>query len=122
MSLEVVAAITAVFALAACIAGKHAILCGRLSKQHEIARRGTACTGRVVAIQRPFLLDPCTRLYFDFIPSGADRPLRACHVDHGSLAQLRTALPPTGALVSVHYLPERPTDAVITTLLPSTNS
>ena len=80
-------------------------------EQQEIASRGAQCQGRVVAIQRPFLLDSCTRLYFDFSPSGAQLLLRGCHVAHH--ASLFADLPNAGALVTVQYLPERPQRAVI---------
>jgi hypothetical protein len=94
-------------------AAKHVVAMHQSTKQREIARRGRVGEGRVVAIQRPFLLDNCTRLYFDFLPEGTQHAVRACHVDRRSPEELRAALPAQGALVSVRYLPERPRQAVI---------
>jgi hypothetical protein len=107
---------TAIFALAALtlwMAAKHAVAVHQAFKQREIARRGIACQGRVVAIQRPFFMDSCTRLYFDFVPDGADCEVRACHVERRSEGELRASLPVQGTLVSVRYLPEQPRAAII---------
>ncbi len=91
----------------------------QVRRQQEIASRGAYCSGRIVAIQRPFLLDPCTRLYFDFAPPGMEKPLRCCHIARPAQYQAFTDLPCEGALVTVHYLPERPHDAVIGKLIAS---
>jgi hypothetical protein len=80
--------------------------------QREVAMRGALCQGRVIAIQRPFLFEASTRLYFEFVPLGAETPLHCCHVyrNHGDdLA----ALPSAGTAVTVRYLPDRPEHAVI---------
>jgi hypothetical protein len=86
-------------------------------RQLEIVRRGASCQGRIVAIQRPFMLDACTRLYFDFVPEGDDRPMRVCHIDRRPPDELRAALPAAGSIVTVCYLPERPQHAIITKLV-----
>lgn len=88
-------------------------------RQREIAARGQLCQGRVVAIQPPFLLDTSTRLYFEFEPPGASEPLRCCHIDHRPVEEIKASLPPTGTVVTVRYLPEQPTRAVIGKLVPS---
>lgn len=96
---------------------KHMLAAHQDHRQSDIARRGSSCKGRVVAIQRPFMLDACTRLYFDFEPPGAARPLRACHVDRRPPDEARASLPATGSIVTVHYLPDRPRQAVISRLV-----
>ena len=96
---------------------KHAIATHQSTKQRDIAQRGRVGEGRVVAIQRPFLLDNCTRLYFDFLPEGTEHAVRACHVDRRSPEELNAALPAQGTLVSVRYLPEHPSQAVIGKLI-----
>jgi hypothetical protein len=86
-------------------------------KQLQIAAYGVACEGKVVAIQRPFMLDDCTRLYFDYKPAGAKRPLRACHVARRGSDKVQTAMPAAGSVVSVRYLPDEPRQAVIRKLV-----
>ena len=85
----------------------------------EIARYGEVSEGRVVAIQRPFLLDSCVRLYFDYVPVGSERPIRACHIAPRVGAELRSSIPHMGSSVSVSYLPHRPSQAVILGLVAS---
>lgn len=85
-------------------------------RQQEIVNRGTCCEGKIVAIQRPFMLETCTRFYFDFEPPGTDRPLRVCHVDRRAAGETAPSLH-TGTPVAVHYLPERPMQAVISKLV-----
>ena len=107
---------TAIFALAAItlwMAAKHAVAAHQALKQRDIARRGIVCQGRVVAIQRPFFMDSCTRLYFDFVPEGTDQEVRACHVDRRTQDEWMASLPAQGSLVSIRYLPEQPRAAVI---------
>jgi len=87
------------------------------ARQIEIARRGASCQAKIVGIQRPFFLDTCTRLYFDYLPPGSATPIRACHVAHRPPDALRTALPAAGTVVTVRYLPERPKRAVIARLI-----
>ncbi len=82
-------------------------------RQRDIASRGAYCQGRIVAIQRPFLLDPCTRLYFDFAPPGMQKPLRCCHIARHAQHKVFADLPREGTLVTVQYLPERPQHAII---------
>lgn len=86
-------------------------------RQQEIARRGACCNGKVVAIQRPSMVDACTRLYFDFEPPGANRPLRVCHIDRRPVGQSPASLLHTGEAVIVRYLPEQPRQAVISDLI-----
>lgn len=92
----------------------------RTCRQLEIVSRGVCCEGKVVAIQRPSVVDGCTRLYFDFEPQGADRPLRACHVDRCPLGHSPAALVSIGQVVSVRYLQDRPRDALISNLVSAT--
>lgn len=117
MPAEVSTAILALAAMTVWMAAKHAVAVHQALKQREIARRGVVCQGRVVAIQRPFFLDSCTRLYFDFVPEGTDQEVRACHVDRRAQAESTAALPVQGALVSIRYLPEQPRAAVIGKLI-----
>lgn len=114
---ELLPPVGALIALTLWLALKHVAAIVRGQQQLEIMRRGATCEGRVVAIQRPFMTDACTRLYFDFVPAGGDRPLRACHVDRRPPDQMRASLPPAGTLVTVSYLPNRPQRAVIARLV-----
>jgi len=113
MQAEVVLALGGLFAITLWIALKHVLAAQQASLQRSIAQRGSICQGRVVAIQRPFLLDNCTRLYFDFSPDGRDDLVRACHIDRREPDELRAPLPAQGTLVTVRYLPHRPRHAVI---------
>jgi hypothetical protein len=88
----------------------------RRRRRQEIVRRGTHCEGKVVGILRPSLVDACTRLYVEFEPPGADRPLRLCHVDRDPAAQSRATLLRLGQIVSVCYLPDQPKAALISNL------
>ena len=96
---------------------KHVIAVHQSVKQLQIATYGVACEGKVVAIQRPFVLDDCTRLYFDYVPVGADQPLRACHIARRGEDTLSASFPAAGSVVSVRYLPEKPRHAVIRKLV-----
>jgi hypothetical protein len=89
----------------------------RTCQHQEIVRCGACCDGKVVGILRPSLVDACTRLYFEFEPPGASRPLRVCHIDQAPLGQSRAALLRTGEVIRVRYLPERPRQAVISSLI-----
>ena len=86
-------------------------------RQLQTLQRGISCRATVVGIQRPFLFDACTRVYFEFVPVGSAEPLRCCHVERRALTEIALALPATGTQVSVSYLPEDPTNAVIGKLL-----
>lgn len=86
-------------------------------RQQEIVHRGACCKGKVVAIQRPFMLETCTRVYFDFEPPGTDRPVRVCHVDRRPPGESAAPTLQTGTSVAVHYLPEHPQQAVISNLV-----
>ena len=110
---EVTMAIAALIVITMSLAIKHAISAHRVTRQRRIADAGARCLGRVVAIQRPFMLDECTRLYFDFIPTGTQESVRACHVTRSTADGSMRPLPPQGATVSVSYLPDRPQHAVI---------
>ncbi len=110
-----------IFVSVACVvlwlAIRQGIVVAREKRQMEISHRGESCQGRVVAIQRPFMLDACVRLYFDFVPDGKTKPLRACHIARCSPDQIRRALPVAGSTVTVRYLRERPWQAVIPRLV-----
>src|SRR5262249_38835859 len=82
-------------------------------REQEIARRGEFVQGRVVGIQRPFLLDSATRLYFEFAPQGSDEVVRCCHVFRADGMELAQSLPAPGALVTIRYLREDPREAII---------
>ncbi len=99
------------------LAVRHALAVARERRQVEISHHGESCQGRVVAIQEPFMLDACVRLYFDFVPDGADKPLRACHIARCSSDQIKRALPVAGSTVTVRYLREQPKQAVIPRLI-----
>jgi hypothetical protein len=113
MSIEVLLAVALTTAIPVWIAAKHAIAVRQSSVQRHVAAIGIACQGRVVAIQRPFMLDDCTRLYIDFLPDGANQPVRACHVERSESTERPRALPAEGTVVTVRYLPHRPQQAVI---------
>ena len=104
-------------ALTVWLAIRHVVAVTQAQRQMRIVRCGASVQGKVVAIQRPFMLDACTRLYFDFVPVGGQQPLRACHVDRRSPEELRASLPAAGSLVSVRYLPDQPKQAVISRLV-----
>lgn len=117
MTNEVALAIGVLLVITVSLAIKHAIAAHRALQQQRIANAGATCLGRVVAIQRPFMLDDCTRLYFDFVPSGSQELIRACHVARDHAPGASRPLPPQGATVTVRYLPERPQHAVIGKLI-----
>ncbi len=106
-------------AVTLCVAARHALAVRHAKRQSEIALRGASCEGKIVAIQRPFMLDSCTRVYFDFVPHGLAETLRVCHVDRRPAAEQRPTLPVAGAIVTVRYLPDRPQRAVIGKLVSS---
>jgi hypothetical protein len=110
---ELLLAIGFLTAVAAWIALEQVIAAQQVLRQRRIAAIGIQCQGRVVAIQRPFMLDDCTRLYFDFVPAGGREPVRACHIARPSQDTQIPKLPAHGTVVSVRYLPERPQLAVI---------
>jgi hypothetical protein len=86
--------------------------------QREILKRGHAAEGRVLHIWRPRLRGAFTRVYFEFEPAGGEAgTIRGCHVDRRPAAELRASLPAIGSVVSVRYLPESPTRAVIARLV-----
>lgn len=99
------------------LAVRHALAVVREKRHLEIMHRGQSCQGTVVGIQHPFMLDSCTRLYFDFVPQGRSEPLRACHIAHHPPEQVLRALPAAGSSVTIAYLPDRPTQAVIARLI-----
>jgi hypothetical protein len=117
MPIEVFVSLTVLVAITMWLAIKHAIGVHQASIQRDILLRGTMCQGRIVAIQRPFLLDDCTRVYFDFQPDGETDAVRGCHIDRRSPDQLQASLPAQGTLVTIRYLPHRPHHAVIGKLI-----
>jgi hypothetical protein len=106
-----------ILSLTAWAAIKHAIAVAQSRRQIEIARSGRSCQGKLVAVQHPFMLDTCTRYFFDYVPQGGERPVRACHVDRRSTDKGVAAFPATGSIVTVQYLPNRPKHAVISRLV-----
>lgn len=113
MQSELVLALSVLIPMTLWMAAKYALEMRQVSLQRAIAEQGCLCQGRVVAIQRPFLLDNCTRLYFDFSPDGHNTTVRACHIDRRMPGEPRAALPAQGTLVTVSYLPNHPRRAVI---------
>ncbi len=109
------------FAVVGCVVAwlaiRHAVAAVREKRHLEIVHRGHSCQGTVVGIQHPFMLDSCTRLYFDFVPQGTSRPLRACHIAQRPPEQVLRALPAAGSTVTIAYLPDRPHQAVIARLI-----
>jgi len=85
----------------------------QMQRDLDIATRGVSCRGRVFAVQRPFLLDSTTRLYFEFAPPGLGRPVQCCHLERRCNGRPATVLPAAGMVVDVRYLPESPNHAVI---------
>ena len=113
MTTEVLFAVGFTTAIAAWVIIKHTIAMRQSDWQRQVAAVGVACQGRVVAIQRPFMLDDCTRLYFDFVPAGMNEPVRVCHVERATQVDRPRALPAEGTTVTVCYLPHSPQRAVI---------
>jgi hypothetical protein len=85
--------------------------------QREILKRGREAQGRILRVWRPPVFGSFTRVYFEFQPVDFDGLVRGCHVDRRSLAELSASLPPVGAAVSVRYMAENPTKAVIAKLV-----
>src|SRR5690606_11286441 len=83
----------------------------------EILKQGNAAQGLILRIWRPPLLGSFTRVYFEFRPQEGREPVRACHVDL-RYNEPTASLPAVGTLVSVRYMPEDPTKAVIAKLVP----
>ncbi len=84
--------------------------------QREILKRGKIAQGRILRIWRPPVFGSFTRVYFEFQPGEHDAPVRSCHVDRRN-GEPTASLPPVGAAVSVRYMPENPTKAVIAKLV-----
>jgi hypothetical protein len=94
----------------------------RRTRQHlDILSRGQCCRGRLVAVQRPFLFESTTRLYFEFAPPGSERPVQCCHTEKRASRDVANLLPSAGTFVTVRYLPECPEAAVIGSLVGETN-
>jgi len=84
--------------------------------QREILKRGVATQGRILRIWRPLPFGVFPRIYFEFdLPDGT-RAVRACHVDR-RFGEPIASLPAVGTTVSVRYLPENPSKAVIARLV-----
>jgi len=99
--------------LTAWLAHTHVASRRQMEREIEIVTRGQCCQGRVLAVQRPFLLESVTRLYFEFAPPGAARPVQCCHTERRPADRIASILPSAGMLVTVTYLPESPQDAII---------
>ncbi len=93
----------------------------RAQRQMDIVARGQCCRGRVLAVQRPFLFESTTRLYFEFAPPGSERPVQCCHTERRAARDVVTPLPSAGTFVTVRYLPEYPQAAVIGSLVTGAN-
>ena len=110
---QVSLALIVLTAIVCWLAVKHALAAHRHQQQRTIAHAGATCLGKVVAVQRPFMLDNATRLYFDFTPDGTTEPVRACHIARAVDDATPRSLPNLGATVTIRYLPEHPERAVI---------
>jgi hypothetical protein len=89
---------------------------GVLSAQ-QIVREGQPAEGRVVRVWQPPIAGSFPRIYFEFQPTGTERLIRACHTDRRSFAGIMTSLPAVGSQVSIRYLPQAPSRAVIARLV-----
>lgn len=85
--------------------------------QREILKRGKIAEGRVLRVWRPPIVGSFTRVYFEFQPAEAQAAIQSCHIDRRSFGEPSASLPPIGAAVSVRYMPENPTNAVIAKLV-----
>lgn len=85
--------------------------------QQEIVKRGVLTQGKIVRLWRPPVFGAFTRIYFEFQPEEGARVVRACHVDRRAPDEPIASLPAVGATVSVRYLRENPTQAVIARLV-----
>lgn len=86
-------------------------------RQLRIAALGEACDGTIIAVQRPFLFDTSTRLFFEYTPPGRSDALRCCHIARCNTGCPPAMLPHAGARITVRYLPDAPQHAVIGTLI-----
>jgi hypothetical protein len=86
-------------------------------EQREILKRGHIAQGRVLRVWRPPVAGSFTRVYFEFQPHDAEVLVQGCHIDRRSVAEPSASLPAIGASVSVRYIPENPTQAVIAKLV-----
>lgn len=103
-------------ALAALIIASRAAMKAVLTAQ-EIVKRGRLAEGKVLHVWRPPIAGSFARVYFEFEPQGHGRSIQCCHIDRRVLSGLVASLPAAGASVSVRYLPENPTHAVIARLV-----
>lgn len=87
-----------------------------MRRQQEILARGILAQGTVIRLWQPPLMGAFARIYVEFQPGEAARPIRTCHVDRRNASQL-AALPSIGANVAIRYLPENPAHAVIVKLV-----
>jgi hypothetical protein len=85
--------------------------------QQEILQRGHAAYATILRVWRPPLAGSFHRIYFEFAAPGLAAPVQTCHIDRRSLGELTASLPPVGANVAIRYLPENPSQAVITKLV-----
>jgi hypothetical protein len=85
--------------------------------QREIVKRGRVAQGRILRIWRPPVAGSFTRVYFEFEPTEAGGVVQSCHIDRRSLGEPLASLPAVGASVTVRYIPENPTQAVIAKLV-----
>jgi hypothetical protein len=85
--------------------------------QQEILKRGKLAHGRVLRIWRPPVFGSFTRVYFEFQTDEHDSSVHACHIDRRRFGEPSASLPAVGAQVSIRYMPENPTKAVIAKLV-----
>ena len=85
--------------------------------QRDIVKRGVYAEGRVVKVWRPPLMGSFPRIYFEFVPEGAEQSVRGCHVHRGAHEGMVASLPAVGTSVTVRYLKENPAHAVIAELV-----
>lgn len=103
-------------ALGALIISSKAAMKG-LQAAREIVKRGQLAEGKVLHVWRPPIAGSFARVYFEFEPAGYGRPIQCCHIDRRALFGSAASLPAAGAAVTIRYLPEKPTRAVIAKLV-----
>lgn len=103
-------------ALVAMIASCKSVSSGVLLQQ-QILKMGVLAQARVLRLWKPPVFGAFTRIYFEFQPEGAQAPVRCCHVDRRRDGELAASLPAIGATVSIRYVRENPTQAVIAKLV-----
>jgi hypothetical protein len=88
-----------------------------VEEQREILKKGVQAQGRIVRVWRPPLMGSYPRIYFEFQPQESQGTVRGCHVHRSFHDGFAASLPAVGTQVSIRYLPEKPSRAVIAKLV-----